>query len=213
MKILLTAFEPFGGEEINPALEALKLVKDEICGAQIIKCRVPVVRCQSVETVRAAMEAVRPDAVLCIGQAGGRSGLTPERVAINMDDYRIPDNEGNQPIDELVFPDGENAYFSGLPIKAMVKKIQEAGVPACVSNTAGTYVCNHLMYGVLYHIAKSFPEMRGGFVHVPFIREQVTERPGTPYLPLTDVVTGIEAAVAAIVENDADIAVTGGRDQ
>lgn len=213
MKILLTAFEPFGGDSINPALEALKLVKDEICGAQIIKCRVPVVRCRSVETVRAVMEAERPDAVLCIGQAGGRSGLTPERVAVNVDDYRIPDNEGNQPIDEQVFPDGENAYFAGIPIKAMVRKIQESGVPAYVSNTAGTYVCNHLMYGVLYHIAKSFPGMRGGFIHVPFIREQVTERHGTPYLPLADIVTGIEAAVAAIVENDKDIAVTGGTDQ
>ena len=149
------------------------------------------------ETVRAAMEAEKPDVVLCIGQAGGRFGLTPERVAINIDDARIPDNEGNQPLDSAIFEDGAPAYFTSLPVKA----IREAGIPSSLSYTAGTYVCNHLMYGVLYHIAKSYPEMRGGFMHVPFLHEQIMNRPNTPSLSKEDIVRGIEAAVEAIVKN------------
>ena len=206
MKILLTAFEPFGGDTINPAQEAVRRVADEIAGAKIVKIDVPVVVGKSIETVRKAMEAEKPDAVLCIGQAGGRIGLTPERVAINVDDARIPDNEGNQPIDQPIYADGAPAYFATLPVKAMVAAIREAGVPASLSNTAGTFVCNHLMYGVLYHIAKSYPGMRGGFMHVPFLHEQVMNRPNTASLSTKDIVTGIEAALKAIVENEEDTA-------
>lgn len=204
MIILLTAFEPFGGDTVNPAQEAVALVRDEIAGASIVKVGVPVVFGKSVETVRAAMEAEKPDVVLCIGQAGGRFGLTPERVAINIDDARIPDNEGNQPLDSAIFEDGAPAYFTSLPVKAMVAAIREAGIPSSLSYTAGTYVCNHLMYGVLYHIAKSYPEMRGGFMHVPFLHEQIMNRPNTPSLSKEDIVRGIEAAVEAIVKNGQD---------
>lgn len=204
MKILLTAFEPFGGDTVNPAQEAVALVRDEIAGASIVKVGVPVVFGKSVETVRAAMEAEKPDVVLCIGQAGGRFGLTPERVAINIDDARIPDNEGNQPLDSAIFEDGAPAYFTSLPVKAMVAAIREAGIPSSLSYTAGTYVCNHLMYGVLYHIAKSYPEMRGGFMHVPFLHEQIMNRPNTPSLSKEDIVRGIEAAIEAIVKNGQD---------
>lgn len=119
------------------------------------------------------MELEKPDIVLCIGQAGGRYDMTVERLAINVDDARIEDNEGNQPIDIPVFEDGENAYFSNLPIKAMVEEIKGQGIPASISNSAGTFVCNHIMYGVLYHINKTYKNMRGGFIHVPFINEQV----------------------------------------
>ncbi|MBQ9009525.1 MAG: pyroglutamyl-peptidase I [Clostridia bacterium] len=206
MKILLTAFEPFGGDTVNPAQEAVRLVPDTVAGAEIIKLDVPVVVGKSVAVVREAMERERPDAVLCIGQAGGRIGLTPERVAINIDDARIPDNEGNQPIDQPVFADGAPAYFSNLPVKAMVAAIREAGVPASLSNSAGTFVCNHLMYGVLYHIAKSWPQMLGGFMHVPFLHEQVMNRPNTPSLSTQDIVTGICAALSAIVANEQDAA-------
>ena len=210
MKILLTAFEPFGGDSVNPAQEAVALVANEIAGAQIVKIDVPVVFGKAIETVRAAMEKEQPDAVLCIGQAGGRVGLTPERVAINVDDGRIPDNEGNQPIDAPIFADGAPAYFATLPVNAMVAAIKEAGLPASLSNTAGTYVCNHLMYGVLYHIAKSYPAMRGGFMHVPFLHEQVINRPNTASLSKADIVRGIEAAITAIVQNSADTKVTMG---
>ena len=147
----------------------------------------------------------KPDAVLCIGQAGGRYDITPERVAINLDDARIKDNEGNQPIDVTIFEDGAPAYFATLPIKAMVQNMRNAGLPASVSNTAGTFVCNHLMYGVLYTLAKSYPGVRGGFMHVPFIPSQVVNRPAAPSMNLQDIARGIEAAIAAIGENESDI--------
>ena len=149
MKLLLTAFDPFGGEKINPALEAVKRVQDKIGDLEIVKLEVPTVFYKSIDTVTNAIEKERPDVVLCIGQAGGRFDLTPERVAININDARIPDNEGNQPLNGPIFEDGENAYFSSLPIKAMVAEIRKADIPASVSNSAGTFVCNHLMYGVL----------------------------------------------------------------
>lgn len=205
MKILLTAFEPFGGETVNPAQLAVKQVADEIKGAEIIKIDVPVVFHKSIDTVKQAMDKYNPDVVFCIGQAGGRTGLTPERVAINIDDARIADNEGNQSIDETIYHDGPAAYFSTLPIKAMVLKIKEAGVNASLSNTAGTYVCNHLMYGVLYHISHSYPDMIGGFMHVPFVDEQVVNKPGVASLPLQQIVKGIEAAIEAIVETKEDV--------
>ena len=209
MKVLLTAFDPFGGESVNPAQKAVEAVADEVAGAEVVKVIVPTVFGKSIETVYEAMKREQPDVTFCIGQAGGRFGLTPERVAINLNDARIPDNEGQQPLDEAIFPDGENAYFTSLPVKAMVAKIKAAGLPASVSYTAGTFVCNHLMYGVLYHIAKEFPDMRGGFMHVPFLHEQALNRPNTPSLSKEDIVKGIEAAITAIVENEQDAALRG----
>lgn len=206
MKLLLTGFDPFGGESINPAWEAVKRVSDQVGDVEVVKLMVPTVFYKSIDTVAAAIEKEKPDAVLCIGQAGGRFDLTPERVAININDARIPDNEGNQPLDGPVFEDGETAYFATLPIKAMAEEIRKAGVPASVSNTAGTYVCNHLMYGVLYTLANKYPDVRGGFMHVPFITSQVINRkPIAPSLSLEQIVTGIEAAVKAIGENQEDI--------
>lgn len=206
MKLLLTAFDPFGGESVNPALEAVKLVSDKVENVDVVKLEVPTVFRKSIATVAAAIEKEKPDAVLCIGQAGGRYDLTPERVAINLDDARIKDNEGNQPIDEVIYEDGAPAYFSDLPIKAMVQSIREAGLPASVSNTAGTFVCNHLMYGVLYTLAKSYPGVRGGFMHVPFIPSQTVNRPTpAPSMNMADIAKGIEAAVAAIGQYDSDI--------
>lgn len=212
MKILLTAFDPFGGEAVNPALEAVKLVADKIGDVDVVKLEVPTVFGKSIDTVSAAMEKEKPDAVLCIGQAGGRYDLTPERVAINLDDARIKDNEGNQPIDQPIFADGEPAYFTTLPIKAMVQAIRKVGVPSSVSNSAGTFVCNHLMYGVLYTIAKKYPGMKGGFMHVPFVPSQVVNRPTpAPCLNMKDIAAGIEAALAAIAENEADIVAVEGK--
>lgn len=212
MKLLLTAFDPFGGSAINPALEAVGLVADRIGDVEIVKLVVPTVFGKSVDVVTEKMEAEKPDVVLCIGQAGGRHDLTPERVAINLDDARIPDNEGNQPIDRTICRDGAAAYFSNLPIKAMAAKIREAGLPASVSNTAGTFVCNHLMYGVLHHMAKHYPDMRGGFMHVPFVPSQTVNRPDpTPSMSEQDIARGIEAAIAAIAENKSDIAAVEGK--
>ena len=203
-KLLLTAFTPFDGERINPALEAVKLVKDKIGNLEIVKLEVPTVFGKSIEMVREAIEREKPDFVLSVGQAGGRAEITPERVAINLDDARIPDNEGNQPIDELIFPDGENAYFSTLPMKAMVEAIRREGLPSSLSNSAGTYVCNHLMYGVLYYLDKR-PSMKAGFIHVPYIPEQVKDKKEMPALPLSDIVRGLEAAIQAVEENEPDL--------
>ena len=210
MKVLITGFDPFGGEKINPAWEAVKGIKDIIEGAKIIKLEIPTVFNKSIEKVKEAMELEKPDIVLCIGQAGGRYDMTVERVAINVDDARIEDNEGNQPIDMPVFEDGENAYFSNLPIKAMVEEIKGQGIPASISNSAGTFVCNHIMYGVLYHINKTYKNMRGGFIHVPFINEQVLDKKNQPYMPVEHITKALEAAIKAAVINNEDIKKSGG---
>ena len=212
MKLLLTAFDPFGGEAVNPALEAVKLVANRVNDVDIVKLEVPTVFGKSVDTVVAAIDKEKPDAVLCIGQAGGRYDLTPERVAINLDDARIADNAGNQPIDKTIYETGAAAYFSTLPIKAMVARIREAGLPASVSNTAGTFVCNHLMYGVLHHLATHCPGVRGGFMHVPFEPSQTANRSvPAPSMNRQDIARGIEAAIAAIGEYTVDIAAVEGK--
>ena len=211
MKILVTGFDPFGGEKVNPALEAVKSLPSEIHGAEIHWVEIPTVFYKSAEVLEAEIVRYQPDVVLCIGQAGGRASLTPERVAINQDDARIPDNQGNQPIDTPIRLDGEAAYFSTLPIKAMVQAINEVGLPATVSNTAGTFVCNHLMYQVLYLADKKFPDMRAGFMHIPYMTEQVINKPNTASMNLADIVKGIEAAIGAIVDyKDKDLKIVGG---
>ena len=209
--ILITGFDPFGGEKVNPALEAVKSLPSKIRGAEIAWVEIPTVFYKASEVLEAEIEKYQPDVVLCIGQAGGRAGLTPERVAINQDDARIPDNQGNQPIDTPIREDGQAAYFSTLPIKAMVKAIKEEGLPATVSNTAGTFVCNHLMYQALYLADKKFPNMRAGFMHIPYMTEQVVNKPNTASMCLTDIVRGIEAAIGAIVDHkDNDLKLVGG---
>ena len=211
MKILVTGFDPFGGEKVNPALEAVKSLPSVIHGAEIRWVVIPTVFYKSAEVLEAEIVRYQPDVVLCIGQAGGRASLTPERVAINQDDARIPDNQRNQPIDTPIRLDGEAAYFSTLPIKAMVQAIKEDGLPATVSNTAGTFVCNHLMYQALYLADKKFSHMRAGFMHIPYMTEQVINKPNTASMNLADIVKGIEAAIGAIVDyKDKDLKIVGG---
>lgn len=212
MKILVTAFDPFGGEKINPALEAVKLLEDEIAGAEIVKLEIPTVFHKSAEVMREKALEIKPDMLLCIGQAGGRYAITPERVAINQDDARIEDNEGNQPIDVKIQKDGAPAYFATLPIKAMVEKIKAAGVPAAVSNTAGTFVCNHIMYNALYLAEKELNGIQAGFIHVPYIPEQVVNKPEQPAMSLVDMAKGLTAAIEAMVEfhDKEDLKLVGG---
>ena len=211
MKILITAFDPFGGDKVNPALEAVKKINTDLFDAEIVKLEIPTVFGKSIEKVAAAIEAEKPDVVLCIGQAGGRFEITPERVAINVDDARIVDNEGNQPVDTPIFADGDAAYFSMLPIKAIVQNIRAAGLPASVSDTAGTFVCNHIMYGVLYHIHKHLPGVRGGFIHVPFIPAQVVTRANAPAVSSLDITRALEVAVQTIIDTPVDIVAEGGQ--
>ena len=210
MKVLVTGFDPFGGEPINPAPEAVKAMKDTIAGAEIVKMQIPTVVGKSIEKIHQKMKELQPDLVISVGQAGGRFGVTPERVAINVTDARIPDNEGNQPIDEPIFPDGPAAYFSNLPVKAMVQAIKDAGYPSVLSNSAGTYICNHVMYGILYYIEKEFPNVRGGFIHVPYAPSQVVNKPSTPSMALADITASLEAAVAAAISSKEDIRAVGG---
>ena len=210
MKVLITGFDPFGGEPINPALEAVKLLPDTISGAEIIKLEIPTVFRKSLAKIEEAIEIHNPDIVISVGQAGGRFGITPERVAINLDDARIKDNEGNQPLDITIYEDGQPAYFSNLPIKAMVNEIKEAGLPAAVSNTAGTFVCNHVMYGVLHMIHTDYPNMRGGFIHVPYIPAQVTSKANMPSMSQADITKGLALCIEAATTHTEDLHIAAG---
>lgn len=207
MKVLVTGFDPFGGDKVNPAYEAVKKMPDEIAGAQIIKVEVPTVFAKSSQVVEKAIEEHQPEIVICVGQAGGRSAVSFERVAINLAEARIADNEGNQPFDTALEPDGPAAYFTSLPIKVMTKNVHEHGLPAYISYTAGTFVCNDIMYRLLHLIETKFPTIRGGFIHVPFSPDQVIDRPvGTPSMSLDDIAASLTYAVEAAVTNDHDIA-------
>jgi len=200
MKILVTAFDPFGGENINPSYEVLKNLKDNIEGAEIIKIQVPTVFYLSVEKVIEKIKEVKPDAVLSIGQAGGRYDITVERIAINIDDARIPDNIGQQPIDTPIDPEGAPAYFATIPIKEIVEEIKKENIPASISNTAGTYVCNHLMYGILNYVHKNGLNIKAGFIHIPYLPVQVLNKPYTPSMSLGDMVKAIETAIKVIAK-------------
>lgn len=200
MKILVTGFTPFGNDHINSALEVLKNLSSEISGVQIIKVEIPTVFGDCANVVHDAITSVSPDYVLSLGQAGGRYALTPERVAINFDDSLIADNKGQQALASPIHEDGQNAYFTQLPVNAMVQAIRATGLPAFVSTTAGTFVCNHIMYQVQYMIDKEFHSLKAGFVHIPFLPQQVIARPNTPSLSLTDDVKGITAAIRAIIK-------------
>ena len=210
MKILVTGFDPFGGEPINPAIESVKKLPDNIAGAEIIKLEIPTVRKKSLEKIEKAINEHNPEVILSIGQAGGRFDISIERVGINLDDFRIPDNEGNQIIDEPIFPDGENSYFVKLPVKAMVQNVQKNNIPASVSYTAGTFVCNHVLYGVLYLIEKKYKGKKSGFIHIPFLPQQVVDKRNMPSMELNTIVKGLTAAIEAIVKNNEDIKEVGG---
>lgn len=157
-----------------------------------------------------AIKEFDPDVILSIGQAGGRSDITVERIGINIDDCRIPDNAGQQIIDEPVFKDGPAAYFVNVPIKAMVAKIQEHQIPASVSNSAGTFVCNHVTYGVRHIIETRYYGKKSGFIHIPFLPQQVIDKKNMPSMALEMIVEGLIAAIEAIVETKEDIKITGG---
>lgn len=212
MKVLITGFDPFGGEKINPAWEAVRALPDNIDGIEVVKLQIPTVFKKSAKKLFENIDSVKPDVVICVGQAGGRYEFSVERVAINVDDGRIPDNDGYQPVDSPVFEDGENAYFSTLPIKAIVEEVKKAGIPAAVSNTAGTYVCNHIMYSLLYYLNKNNLNIKGGFIHVPFIPEQVVEKKNTPYMELIRITKALEISIKAIRDYEKDLVISGGKE-
>ena len=206
MKILVTGFDPFGGEKINAAYEAVKLLPVNIAEADIIKAEIPTVFGKCAEILEQAIIKHQPDAVLCVGQAGGRADISMEKVAINLAEASIPDNEQQQPAGEVIIEDGPAAYFSTLPLKAMVKSIREHGIPASISYTAGTFVCNDVMYRLMYMIERKYPKIRGGFIHVPYADYQVTDKAGiTPSMPVETIAKGLEYAIEAVVEHEHDI--------
>lgn len=206
MKVLVTGFNPFGGETINPAYEAVKLLPDEIKGAQIIKIEIPTVFNKGAKVVEDAIEKYSPDAVLCVGQSGNKGYLAVERVGINLCAARKPDNEGVVPKEGPIREDGKNAYFATLPVKAMVEHIKSKGVPSFASYSAGTYVCNDVLYLLLYTLENKYPHIKGGFIHVPFAVEQAArKKQNVPCMAIETTAKGLEYAIEAIVENKQDI--------
>ena len=203
-KLLITGFQPFDGESVNPALEVAKGLQGKtINGYEVIAREIPVVRFEALKAVQAAIEELQPNAVITIGQAGGRPDITVERVGINIDDFRIPDNKGNQPIDEPVVTGGPVAYWATLPIKKMVANIKAQGIPASVSNSAGTYVCNHLLYGLLHYLTtQGKTAIPAGFIHIPYLPEQMAVRSGKDAqiatMSLDTLLKGFEAMIAAL---------------
>jgi pyroglutamyl-peptidase len=211
-RVLVTGFEPFGGDTVNPALETVKkLAEIPTENYEIRVCEIPTVFNKSLKHLEKTIVETKPDIVICVGQAGGRSDITVERVAINVDDARIPDNEGNQPIDTAVVEGGPVAYWSTLPIKAIVKEMNDKGIPASVSQTAGTFVCNHLFYGLMNQLAHLNKTITGGFLHIPFLPEQAARIPGQPSMALETIVKGLVAAIEASVTVEEDIIAMGGQ--
>jgi pyroglutamyl-peptidase len=208
MKALVTGFEPFGGEPINPALEALEALGrlPPRLGRLAIATRVlPAVFGKALDALEEAVRETEPDIVLCVGLAGGRAALSLERVAINIDDARIPDNKGRQPIDLPVVAGGPAAYFTNLPVKAAAAALRDAGLPAIVSNSAGTFVCNHVFYGLMHLAATRRLDLRGGFLHVPYLPSQAARQDGAPSMALDDIVRGIEIVLTVAASRRDDI--------
>lgn len=190
-KLLITGFDPFGGAEVNPAWEAVRLLPDAVGDYILCKLQIPTVFGLAGETVLKKCADFHPDGILCVGQAGGRAAVTPERIAVNIRDARIPDNAGNRPQGERIAPDGPAAYFATVPVEQMAQAVRDAHLPATVSNSAGAFVCNDVFYTLLHHFAGT--EVKVGFIHVPYLPEQ-----GSPSLPLTDTVKALEAAISAL---------------
>jgi pyroglutamyl-peptidase len=199
--ILVTGFEPFGGEPINSALEvAMALNGRRIKGYEIVSHALPVVRQVSIDTLVAHIRNLDPEIIVALGQAGGQTAIAPERIAINMDDYTMADNAGSQPIDEQIHVNGPAAYWSTLPIKTMTRSMIDAGIPASVSNSAGTYLCNHLFYGLMHHLAQEGDRRRGGFVHIPYLPEQAARLGKHASMSRETMVHGLTVAIEASIQ-------------
>jgi pyroglutamyl-peptidase len=210
--ILLTGFEPFGGETINPSWEvARELDGALIAGARVAARQLPCSFGMAAQVMRRCVMDLRPSVALALGQASGRADFSIERVAINVDDARIADNEGAQPIDQAIAADGPVGYFSTLPIKAIVAGLRAAGMPASVSQTAGTFVCNHVFYALM-HDLRRHPAVHAGFMHLPMLPQQAARHPGLPCLPLTTLVEGVhEVLRIAISHRGGDLVLAEGQ--
>lgn len=193
-KLLITGFDPFGGEAVNPSWEAVQLLPNTVGDFSLTKLTLPTVFGKSADILLQAARQLEPDAILCLGQAGGRKGITPEVIAINLREARIPDNEGNQPLNVPVVEEGPAAYFATLPVREMIAAMEKGGIPCGLSYSAGAFVCNDVLYSVLHHYHGS--PIRAGFIHVPFLPEQAKE--SIPSMPLADIVRGLTLAIEAL---------------
>ncbi|HQR40177.1 MAG TPA: pyroglutamyl-peptidase I [Blastocatellia bacterium] len=197
-RLLLSGFGPFGEHSVNASAEVARRIWEEgLEGCDLVKIELPTVRGESADMLVHAFDRVSPDFVVMLGIAGDRDEITPERVAINVDDYRIPDNAGNQPVDEPVIAGAPAAYLSTLPVKRIVAALSASGLPSRVSNSAGTYLCNHVSYAMLHHIERSGAPCRAGFIHIPQMSEAVPE--GSPSMPFSTLVVGVTIAIQAIL--------------
>jgi len=210
--VLLTGFEPFNGATINPAWEAVRSLEGwQGDSFQVEVRQLPCVFGDAIEDLTALIDELHPDVVIAVGQAGGRPDISVEREAINVDDASILDNGGQQPVDTVIAADGPAAYFSTLPIKAIVHALRERGLVAGVSQTAGTFVCNHVFYGLMHHAAGQAQPIKAGFIHVPFLPEQAAARPDAPpSMALEDIIAGIKLAVEVTLGVDTDLREAGG---
>ena len=200
MNILMTGFDPFGGEPINPAAESIyHLNNTTIADASVHTIVIPTVRYEAIEALKKGIDQYDPSLIICVGQAGGRPDITIERVAINIDDFRIKDNAGNQPIDEPIVPGGSAAYWSTLPIKKIVTTLRQHNIPASISQSAGTFICNHLFYGLMDTLAKEGNIRRGGLIHIPYLPEQAARNPGQPSMSLDVIIRGLRLAVETAI--------------
>ncbi|NMB20628.1 MAG: pyroglutamyl-peptidase I [Firmicutes bacterium] len=197
-RVLLTGFDPFGGESINPAWEVVKKISgEELEGITIQTKQLPTVFNEAIHEAILAIDKDRPDIIVALGQAGGRPDISVERVALNINDASLPDNKQQMPQDTLVVEGGPAAYFSTLPIRTMVEAMRDAGIPARISNTAGTFVCNHTMYGILHYISERQLPIRAGFIHIPYLPEQAVHHQGAPSMGLGDVTLALRVALLA----------------
>lgn len=210
MTLLLTGFAPFGGEDLNPSWEAVRRLDGERLGdLTVVAAQLPTEFGTALKMLDDLLDHHRPTLVVAVGQAGGRAELSLERIAINVDDARIPDNAGRQPIDEPVVAGGPAAYFSTLPIKAMVHALRAAGIPAAVSQTAGTFVCNHVFYGLQHRLQGT--GVRGGFIHIPYLPAQAAAQPGAPSMALETLVAGLRLALTCAATTGEDLCEGGGQ--
>ena len=208
--VLLTGFAPFGGETINPSWQAASALDGtQIAGHRLTARLLPVEFGASLAALHDAIAEISPALVLCVGQAGGRAQLSIERVAINVDDARIPDNANGAPIDSPIVAGGPVAYFATLPIKAILADLHAAGIPAEISQTAGTYVCNHVFYGLM-HVLRDTPHIRGGFIHIPYAPDQAARHPGAPSLPVDTVIAALRIAVRTALTTAQDRRIAAG---
>lgn len=193
-KLLITGFDPFDGQTVNPSWEAVKLLDDVIGPWQLTRLQLPTVFGKAADLLLDAAHALQPDAILCLGQAGGRKGITPEVIGINLREARIPDNQGNQPQNQPVAADGPAAYFSTLPVRAMVAAMEAGNVPCSLSYSVGTFVCNDVLYSALHRFHGT--SILAGFIHVPFLPEQAKD--GAPSMTLEDIVRGLTLAISTM---------------